>query len=370
MRPLDGVLLFLAAVVVFAVGVDVRVECFQAQGAVQDAEQQRTEATTLVIATFKDVLRRPPNRYEMDTFVRRVDDKGLSRFALENILLNTEEYRREVKAQSDDPASELRRVNSEQYVISHISSMYEGERGNRPPPRVLLPLKDVYQELGAQDDARFRAFLVDAAYPDWENDVLMRMQDNYDTKTTMDVYRTWFSADAASERRRVKQSNEENTETRSHVAPKHEARVKRELAFDRPSTWDADARRSGFDECEPAGRSHLRGVDDEDPSVEPVVQAIAAEKPLRLYFDPEKDLVLDPSLRWRLPDRKAPVCTTLREPMPTQSYTVVAGELAGTPLKDVLHNDIMQYELKQFIEIPRDEVRLVDGPKRTVVNAP
>ena len=114
----------------------------------------------------------------------------------------------------------------------------------------------------------------------------------------------------------------------------------------------------------------MRAVDDVDASVEPVVSAIAAEKPLRLYFDPEKDLVLDPSLRWKLPDRKPPVCTTLREPIPTQAYTVVAGELAGTPLKDATHNDIVQYELKQFVEIPRNEVRLVDGPKRNVVSSP
>jgi len=370
MRPLDGVLLFLAAVVVLAVGVDVRKECFEAQQETQDAERKRTDATRLVVATFTDVLHRPPNRYELDSFVRRVDDKGLSRFALENILLNSEEYRREVKTQSDDVAAELRRVNSEQYVVSHISDLYEQVRGGAPPPRIVLPLKDVYQELGPQDDSRFSTFLADKAYPDWENDVLLRMQDNYDTPTTLDIYKTWFGGGGSAGARPQVGVDERVADSATYDRlTRDEARVPKDVAFDRPSTWDADARSTGFDQCQPNEEgahapSSLRSVDDADASVGPVVSAIAADKPLRLYFDPEKDLVLDPSLRWKLPDRQPPVCTTLRDPLPTQAYTVVAGELTGTPLKDVMHNDIVQYELRQYVEIPRDEVRLVDSKRR------
>ena len=102
-----------------------------------------------------------------------------------------------------------------------------------------------------------------------------------------------------------------------------------------------------------------------------VVDAIAAsEKPLRLYFDPERDSVVDPSLRWKLPDHKPPVCRTLRgarddgdgkgKDREPAAYMVISGDLAGTALKDVYHNDVPQYELKEYIEIPRDEVRFLN----------
>lgn len=357
MRPVDGVLLFLAATVVLGVAAQARVECFQARGDGEEDAKGRNQSVTLVWSVFQDVLKRPPSKFELDMYVRRVEDKGLTRFALENILLNSEEYRRDVKTQTDEPMAELRRVNSETYVIAHIVAVFESERGGRPVPQIIMPLKDVYEFLGPQDDDAFRAFLRSPRYTDWERDVLMRAEDSYKSETTVDVYRLWYGelppvVGASPPPLPLGIGGDDGLGLRGGIS------------FDRPSIWDADARSCGFSQCAPScdgGDGPNRRADARDSTnAGDAVDKIASEKPLRLYFDPEKDSVADPSLRWRQPRRDPPVCHTLRDPIPVANYTVVAGALQGTPLKDVYHNDITQYELKQYIEIPRDEVRYVD----------
>ena len=389
MRPLDGVCVFLAAVVVLGVASHARVECFQAQEAVEEDALARNRTTTMVWTTFEDVLKRPPSRFELDIYVRKAEDKGLTKFALDNILLNSEEYRRDTKVASDSPAAEMRRVNSEQYVIAHIVAMFEDVRGERPVPQIVLPLKDVYTVLGPQDDALFRAFLESPRYPDWQNDALMRLQDNYKSETTIDVYRLWYGelppvTGAPAPRHRPPGSGLENGDDGdgNEDAPfmprgGRRGNSRHELLFDRPNTWDNQARGQGRGQCDPephdgrltAGCAPQR-VDEGDAGACKVVDAIAnSEKPLRLYFDPELDSVIDPSLRWRLPDHKPPVCRTLREDKngggskEPAAYTVVANDLAGTALKDVYHNDITQYELREYIEVPRDQVRFTDEPE-------
>lgn len=388
MHPVDGVCLFLAAVVVLGIASRARVECFQAQNATEDDALRRNKTTSLVWSTFEDVLKRPPSRYELDIYVRKVEDKGLTKFALENILLNSEEYRRDTKVQSDSPASEMRRVNSEAYVIAHIAAMFEDVRGERPVPQIVLPLKDVYTVLGPQDDEMFRAFLASPRYPDWQNDALMRLQDNYKTETTIDVYRLWFGelppvTGAPAPRHRPPGHDWKNDEGEEEAPfmPKGTKRgdKRHEFLFDRPDTWDGHARGQGRgrgDQCDPKphdscdGRGHgqQRRVGEGDAGAGDVVDAIAnSEKPLRLYFDPERDSVIDPSLRWKLPDHKPPVCRTLREDKhggngngEPAAYMVVSNDLAGTALKDVYHNDISHYELREYIEVPRNQVRFTD----------
>lgn len=364
MRPVDGVLLFLAAVVVLGVASQARVECFEARGQGEEEALKRTNSTTLVWSVFQDVLRRPPGKFELDLYVRRVEDKGLTRFALENILLNSEEYRRDVKTQSDEPQAELRRVNSEQYIIAHIVAIFADEREGRPVPQIVMPLKDVYEVLGPQDDDAFRAFLRSERYTDWERDVLMRAEDSYKSETTIDVYRLWYGElppVVGASPPPIGFGGDDGLADRNAYASSGRGNG---IAFERPSLWDGNARSCGFAQCAPscadAGGDQRRVGDGDSTNAGAAVDRIAAEKPLRLYFDEQTDSVADPSLRWKLPSPPPPVCRTLRDPIPVQNYVVVAGALQGTPLKDVYHNDITQYELKQFIEIPRDEVRYTE----------
>ena len=382
MRPVDGVCLFLALVAVLGVASSARVECFKAREANEDDALRRNKTTSMVWTTFEDVLKRPPSRYELDIYVRKAEDKGLTKFALENILLNSEEYRRDTKVASDSPAAEMRRVNSEQYVIAHIVAIFEDVRGERPVPQIILPLKDVYEVLGPQDDELFRAFLESPRYADWQNDALMRLQDNYKTETTIDVYRLWYGelppVTGAPPPRHAPPGfhGDGEGDEDAPFMPRGRDRRRHEILFDRPDTWDGRGRGQCGQApraCDPDEECRAKagaGRGDDGDGHGAVVDAIAAsEKPLRLYFDPERDSVVDPSLRWKLPDHKPPVCRTLRgardggdgshdkEPA---AYMVVSGDLAGTALKDVYHNDVPQYELREYIEIPRDEVRFLN----------
>lgn len=376
MRPVEGALLFAAMAVVLALAHNVRVECFESIEA-KDAEvMAQTKATQLVFAAYMDVMKRPPSPEELDANSRRVRDKGLTRFDLENILLNSEEYLRDVKNQSDDPNSELRRVTSEQFVIAHLVNLFEIERGERPVPKIILPLKDVYQLLGPQDDARFREFLSSEFYPEWENDVLMRQRDSYKTSTTLDVFDLWYRGNSS----RLVPSGGNRQADADPTLLAHSSRSTvfdgRDFAggygdggtsFGRPDVMGRGCGRSvARGEVWGAGGGCLRAVEERDGDVGPVIDAVEQKtKPFRLYFNPEKDLVLDPAMKWRLPDERPPVCSTLGAPTLAQPYMVVDKQLIGTPLRDAATNDIMpKFEFRQYVEIPEDQVRIVKREDR------
>ena len=234
-----------------------------------------------------------------------------------------------------------------------------------------MPLKDVYEVLGPQDDDAFRAFLRSERYTDWERDVLMRAEDSYKSETTIDVYRLWYGelppVVGAPPPMPIGIGGDDGLADRNAYASSGG------IVFDRPSIWDGNARSGGFAQCAPScpdscdGGNQRRIGDGDSTNAGAAVDRIAAEKPLRLYFDEQKDSVMDASLRWKLPAPPPPVCRTLRDPAPVQNYVVVSGALQGTPLKDVYHNDITQYELKQFIEIPRNELRYVDKTETHII---
>ena len=358
MRLVDGVALFLTAVVVLMLLHDVKVECFNDLS--KDAEA-RTKTTQMVLGVFMDVMRRPPSPAELDAYVKRVTLKGLTQFQLETILLNSDEYLRDVKNQSDDPQAELRRVVSEQYVLTHVVDMFQDVKGKQPVPQVIMPLKDMYQLLGPQDDERFRAFLGSKFYPDWENDVLMRQSDDsYNTKTTLDVFNLWYRGDNLSTR-----GGQDDATTLAHAAASTEFGTfhHRRHGDDDDDEERSDRHRRRPEPCA-VGVSKPRDLAERDPDVGAQIAGIQEQnKTFRLYFNPQTDLVLDPSLRWKAPEAPPPVCTTLGQPQDAQPYVVVNGELVGTPLLDAAHTDVgsilPKFEYRQYVEIPEDQVKIV-----------
>lgn len=375
MRLVEGLLLFLAMVVVLVLLYGVRVECFQSIGDMDAAVLEQTQATQLVHAAYMDVLKRPPSPEELDDNTRRVVDKGLTRFALENILLNSEEYQREVKNQSDDPHSELRRVTSQQFIIAHIVNLFELVRDEKPVPQIILPLKDVYQLLGPQDDARFREFLSSPFYADWENDVLMRQQDSYKTSTTMEVFDLWYRGNS------TRQAPDGDAD------PTRLSRGTRATALDgggdfmggggtsfgRPSVFESGDRGGRWrDDPTGAGQApELRSVDQGDTDSAPIIEAVqTSAKPFRLYFNPDQDKTVR-DRRGALLERP-PVCSSLGAPMLAQPYMVVDKQLIGTPIGEAVRNDPMlpKFEYRQYVEIPADQVKVVEHSSDTVDDRP
>jgi uncharacterized membrane protein len=122
---------------------------------------------------YLEILMRQPTGTELVDHVRRIQRGTMTLEGLRERLIESDEYERMMKTQSNQLAPELDRMLSDRAIIEKLSRIYREERGKAIPEKMIQPLKDIYIELDYNEFA-FRAFLREAGYEDFENDV-MRM---------------------------------------------------------------------------------------------------------------------------------------------------------------------------------------------------
>ena len=87
------------------------------------------------------------------------------------ILLNSAEYRRNIKLQSNDVSADMEYSIAKEDMMSYIKRLYFNELGIEPQKGMMLPLKDIYTYL-QNNEFLFRAFLIDGKYTLFEKEVL------------------------------------------------------------------------------------------------------------------------------------------------------------------------------------------------------
>ena len=86
-------------------------------------------------------------------------------------VLNSAEYRRNIKLQSNDVHSDMEYSIAKEDMMSYIKRLYFNELGIEPQKGMMLPLKDIYTYL-QNNEFLFRAFLIDGKYTSFEKEVL------------------------------------------------------------------------------------------------------------------------------------------------------------------------------------------------------
>lgn len=119
--------------------------------------------TTEIINVYENVLQRQPSAKELtETLAKKWSTEDI-----EGRLMDSDEYQRIIKVQSNSLTPELDMIIHEKKQLAYLASVYFAERTANIPPALLMPLRDIYIYL-EYEEAAFRFLLQDAKYPDFE----------------------------------------------------------------------------------------------------------------------------------------------------------------------------------------------------------
>lgn len=124
-----------------------------------------------IINLYKTLLDRQPSNDELRKNMYLFNEYELNIDLLKLQILNSPEYNRNNKMQSNDVESGLVGAIAKEDLLSKLSVIYNRERNLNVPKNMLLPLRDCYIHL-QYNDYLFRAMLVNNNYNKFEIDVL------------------------------------------------------------------------------------------------------------------------------------------------------------------------------------------------------
>jgi len=309
---------------------------------------------------YVEILQRQPSGQELIETTTRLKKGTLTLEGLRERLIQTEEYERMVKTQSNALAPELEKMLSERQLIEKIGRIYREERKKNIPEKMIFPLRDIYIELDYNEIA-FRAFLRDPNYQEFEDEV-MRMV-NPTKEDVLALFNKKFD-------------KKKLIEEGARLKLEHDAAeaAKKGLSGTK-STLDL----SGKDEA-----SNKRCISDTDSDSKAMIESI--QKQCANLFDKDLeaqcldknaksivlthhgDMVLRPEYAWSVPQQRPPVCTTFGKPPLVQPVMINSPLLLGTPLdeaEDTQVGSIMpKFKYTEFISVPGDKMPVcADGSR-------
>lgn len=125
----------------------------------------------IIISLFKNILDRNPTAVEITKYTNQFINKELDETLLRINLLNSEEYKRIIKMQTNDVSADIEYQYAKEDLLSYINKLYFTELNKEPPKIMLLPLRDIYTYL-QNNEYLFRAFLIHNNYHLFEKDIM------------------------------------------------------------------------------------------------------------------------------------------------------------------------------------------------------
>jgi hypothetical protein len=309
---------------------------------------------------YLEVLQRQPSGAELIENVSRLNKGTMTLEGLRQRLIQTDEYERTVKTQSNSLAPELERMLSERQIIETIGRIYREERKKDMPDKMMYPLRDIYIELDYNEYA-FRAFLRHPDYQEFEDAVMRMVAPTKDD--VMALFNKMFDK---------KKIMEEG------------ARLKREADAAAAAAAGAAKATTGAATDGLAGQNEAAGVrclSDTDSDSKAMLESI--QKTCANLFDKDLeaqcldknaksiilthhgDMVLRPEYAWSVPQQRAPVCTTFGQKPLVQPVMVNSSLLLGTPLDDAENTQVgsimPKFKYTEYISVPGDKMPVCSG---------
>ena len=125
----------------------------------------------IVISLFKNVLSRNPTSSETEKYTKQIINNELDENMLRINLINSVEYRRNMKLQSNEVSADLEYSYAKGDLISYINQLYFKELDTEIPKGMILPLKDIFTYL-QNNEYLFRALLNHTNFKLFEKDIL------------------------------------------------------------------------------------------------------------------------------------------------------------------------------------------------------
>ena len=125
----------------------------------------------VVISLFKSVFDRNPSKSEIEKYSEQLLNQEVDENMLRIILINSVEYRRNSKLQSNNVYSDLEYSYARGDMISYINQLYFMELDKEIPKSMILPLKDIFTYL-QNNEYLFRALLNHTNYNLFQKDII------------------------------------------------------------------------------------------------------------------------------------------------------------------------------------------------------
>jgi hypothetical protein len=316
---------------------------------------------TEIIKLYWELLQRQPSSAELSKNSTQLKSGTLTMEGLRRRLVDTDEYERFSKLQSNALNPELTKMISDREVITYVADLYSTEVNATVPSQMELPLRDIYIYLDYNDYA-FRAMLKDPKYAAFEQDVLTSLDIN--KPELIKLFLQYFTVDGLIETGiQIFGANPSDKipcsidSTDMNSSAMLAAQNMNSSLFDK----DAAARNGlgGNGKIAPLSDHYPQSMTQTSVSLELPIKDITTDKYGRKKIPIHKhDMVLIPELAWSVPQEFPPVCTTLGQKPLVQPVMENSALLLGTPLGDAADTQVgsimpkVEYQLKEYITIP------------------
>lgn len=321
----------------------------------QTKESFATENTdnlleTKIIDIYLEVLNRQPTGSELVDYQRQINNGEMTLTGLRQKLIDSEEYERLIKTQTNVLAPELNKMLSDKLLIEKIAKIYKEEKGKNIPDELIFPYKDVYIYLEYNEFA-FRAFLRDKKYAEFENDVL-RME-----KPTKENVLALFDK-KMSKKSIMTEGAKLKKEYDAKLALSTKSKDEKDNKVE-GSSPNKKINRSVYDKDSDSSKmlksmeSSCKNIFDKD------LEAQCLDKNQRnIILTHKGDMVLRPEYEWSVPQQRAPVCTTLGQKPLTQPVFVNSSLLLGTPIEDAKDTQVgsimPKFTYQEYVSAPKE----------------
>lgn len=299
---------------------------------------------------YMEVLMRQPSGTELIETTTRIKKGTLTLEGVRERLVQTEEYERMAKTQSNALAPELERMLSERQLIEKIGRIYREERKKDVPEKMIFPLRDIYIELDYNEFA-FRAFLRDPNYQEFE-DAVMRMT-NPTKDDVMALFNKMFDKKKLMEEgARLKLEHDSALAAANGASlPKLDLSGKDEAA-DKRCLSDTDSDSKAMLESIQKTCANLFDKDLEAQCLDKNNKSI--------ILTHHGDMVLRPEYAWSVPQQRAPVCTTFGQPSLVQPVMVNSTLLLGTSLDEAENTQVgsimPKFKYTEYVSVPGEKM--------------
>jgi len=153
-------------------------------------EQNPANIKMNIIDLYSQLLNRQPTNNELRKHTNDITIGNISIYGLRQTILDSREYNNLSKLQSNSLNPELEKMVSDKQIIDTIANIYNEELDTVIPPKMVLPLRDIYIYLDYNKYALIAMFR-SSAYPSFEADCMNTP--DLDNNQTMEIFHEYFS---------------------------------------------------------------------------------------------------------------------------------------------------------------------------------
>lgn len=175
--------------IILTIGVAYLLLQFHHDRATFETFENRNDVASKIIQIYYDNMKRAPTTDELRKHTDDISEKSYDYNELELRLINSEEYQRLIKTQTDTILPETARMLEEQDLVARIKSIYLKVREKNCPEDLYHPLKDIYIYFN-YNVYKFVALLRDSKYPEFED--IIKRSPNLDKNGLIELYTGTF----------------------------------------------------------------------------------------------------------------------------------------------------------------------------------